>query len=278
MRHNTFLARRARHYVERIIALSYVELAFWYTVMVASCAALYTFLFNVAPEHAPTLAKGGVLMEFLEASYFSIMTATSVGYGDIVPQGISKLFATLEAIIGLSLFAVLISKPIAEQQQRTILKTHKLSLDEMLTTIREGFFIMRKDFDKVIEEAERGRLSEHRLENFVVALEQGQILMDNIPTFYETDMSISGLDEKREMLLAEAVERTFDRLFRLLTLLDDRNLHWRGRREAVQALNELLTVTERVLPKWKIGTSESAGVKLRGIEQLVESLRAFLNR
>lgn len=278
MRHNTFLARQARHYVERIIRVSYVELAFWYFVMVIGCAALYTILFHVAPEHAPTLTAGSLLSEFLDALYFSIMTATSVGYGDIIPQGISKLFAALEVVFGLSLFAVLVSKPISERQERTLIRTHKLTLDEMLTTIREGLFIMRKDFDALIAEAKAGTLTEHHLVNFSVALEQGQILMEDIVAFYDVDRSISGLDERRELLLAEAVDRTFSRLTSAIEALDHHELEWRGKREAVQALDELLTIAANVLPKWKIGTTDTAEAKLGSIGDFIDQLNRLLRK
>jgi len=277
MKHNSFLARQARHYVERIIRLSYVELAFWYAIMILGCSALYTLLFNIAPEHAPTLTGGTKVAEFFEALYFSVITATSVGYGDIIPQGISKIFAALEAVLGLSLFAILVSKPISERQERTLSRTHKLTLDGMLTTIREGFFIMRKDFDDMMKEANSNTLSENTMANLAVALEQGQILMEDIPTFYDVDRSISGLDERRELLLAESVDRTFIRLIATLETLDQHSLEWRGKREVVQALDELLMVAKKVIPKWEVGTSAAATSKISSMKTSVERLEKILH-
>lgn len=42
-------------------------------------------------------------LTFEEAIYFSTMTFTTVGYGDIVPTGINRLIASLEAVIGVTL-------------------------------------------------------------------------------------------------------------------------------------------------------------------------------
>lgn len=50
---------------------------------------------------------------FLDCLYFSVVTFTTLGYGDILPLGISKLFAGLEALLGgfvLAIFVVVFVK------------------------------------------------------------------------------------------------------------------------------------------------------------------------
>lgn len=53
------------------------------------------------------------LMHFFNSLYFSVVTFTTLGYGDILPIGISKLFAGIEALLGgfmLALFVVVFVK------------------------------------------------------------------------------------------------------------------------------------------------------------------------
>ena len=53
------------------------------------------------------------LQHFLTCVYFSVVTFTTLGYGDITPLGIARLFAAMEAFIGsftLALFVVVFVK------------------------------------------------------------------------------------------------------------------------------------------------------------------------
>jgi len=53
------------------------------------------------------------IVALLNALYFSVVTFTTLGYGDILPIGISKLFAGIEALLGgfiLALFVVVFVK------------------------------------------------------------------------------------------------------------------------------------------------------------------------
>ncbi|WP_461865451.1 potassium channel family protein [Thermococcus sp.] len=50
-----------------------------------------------------------ILNSFLDYEYFSIVTATTLGYGDYHPAGIGKVFASLEALFGMFMWAVFLT-------------------------------------------------------------------------------------------------------------------------------------------------------------------------
>ena len=56
-----------------------------------------------------------------DALYFSVVTLTSLGYGDIRPDGIARLFAGIEVVLGLSFFGVIVAK-ISSVKQDYILR------------------------------------------------------------------------------------------------------------------------------------------------------------
>jgi voltage-gated potassium channel Kch len=87
-----------------------------YLLMATTWATLYSileamrpqsFLINGQPFSSVVSINGMVHVDFL---YFSIVTLTTVGYGDILPQsGAARILAGLEALIGQIYVAVLIA-------------------------------------------------------------------------------------------------------------------------------------------------------------------------
>lgn len=97
--------------IEKIADMSYPALlTLWISVNVV-CACIYYSLATLHPEHAPThLADMEPLARLLNSLYFSVMTATTTGYGDIVPEGASKLLASLESITAFLIFGIFLAK------------------------------------------------------------------------------------------------------------------------------------------------------------------------
>lgn len=63
-------------------------------------------------------SEGGIQKElkFREAIYFSAVTFTTVGYGDIVPLGTNRAFAALEALLGITINTALIGYVLASSK------------------------------------------------------------------------------------------------------------------------------------------------------------------
>ena len=54
-------------------------------------------------------SSGVPLRSFLDYEYFSVVTATTLGYGDLHPIGIGRVFASLEALFGMFMWAVFLT-------------------------------------------------------------------------------------------------------------------------------------------------------------------------
>lgn len=50
--------------------------------------------------------------------YFSVATTTTLGYGDIIPLGASKMLAVLQASLGLMIFTVFVGKLVSEGDKK----------------------------------------------------------------------------------------------------------------------------------------------------------------
>lgn len=73
-------------------------------ILIFICAILYFLLGVQSPEGIIKLSfdkgLGDNLTNFFATIYFSVVTFTTLGYGDIQPVGLSRLVATIEAFVG----------------------------------------------------------------------------------------------------------------------------------------------------------------------------------
>ncbi|HEY2150168.1 MAG TPA: rhodanese-like domain-containing protein [Vicinamibacterales bacterium] len=81
----------------------------------------------------------------LTAIYFSAVTATSVGYGDIVPAGVARILAILEAIGGLILFGCVVSKFVSRRQEQLIGEIHHIAFEDRLGRVRTNLLLVRTE-------------------------------------------------------------------------------------------------------------------------------------
>lgn len=260
-----------RRGISTLTSMSYVELGALYITIIMGCGYVYFLLATYAPEHGPGIGGGSIWVRLFNSIYFSAITATSVGYGDIRPHGISKLIASLQGMMTLFTFAIFVAKPVSERQDAALYQMHKLTLDEIFTSVREGFYIMRRDFDAAIHAMESGAgLSEHAESNLQTALHQGEILMEDIPTFYDTEQQLYILDQRRETLLAEAVERTCGRLARVHAMAREKQVTFS--KATVTAVQEFRQQAMSVMQIWKGHATKAVH---RHIDQATSSLASI---
>ena len=82
---------------------------------------------------------------FLSAVYFSAVTATSVGYGDIVPTGAARLLAIAEGVAGLVIFGCVISKFVSRRQEQLIAEIHRIAFEDRLGRVRTNLHLVRTE-------------------------------------------------------------------------------------------------------------------------------------
>jgi len=237
----------------QITQLSYKSLFLLWAFLAIFFAFLYFFLETYAPDHAPTqLSNMPAWQQFFNSLYYSIITATSTGYGDITPRGISKALASIQSISSLFIFAVLVTKLVSQRQELALREVHKLTYEDIFHNTRGDLFTIRKDLDAVIDEAkEHGALTDESWENLMIAYQQAQSLLSEIPEFYKGGNMYYIIDPKREQLLLESVHRTLHRVNKTLDVLSRMGVDWTSHAPSMTELKELMNVIDRVTPIWQ---------------------------
>ena len=76
------------------------------------------------------------------ALYFSFVTATSVGYGDIVPVGIARVIAVAEAVTALLIFGAVVAKFVSHRQEELVSEIHRVTFEERLDRVQTNLHMV----------------------------------------------------------------------------------------------------------------------------------------
>jgi rhodanese-related sulfurtransferase len=88
---------------------------------------------------------GTDLQGFGNALYFSFVTATSIGYGDILPVGIARVVAVAEAISALLIFGAVVAKFVSHRQDELVSEIHRITFEERLDRVQTNLHMVISD-------------------------------------------------------------------------------------------------------------------------------------
>ncbi len=116
--------------------------------IVIGCGLAYWLLAEVSPAFALRTNAGPIpqgLRGLMQALYFSAVTATSIGYGDIVPSSLARVLAVCEGIAGLILFGCVVSKFVSRRQEELIGQIHRIAFEDRLGRVRTNLLLVRTE-------------------------------------------------------------------------------------------------------------------------------------
>jgi hypothetical protein len=85
---------------------------------------------------------GADLKGFATALYFSFVTATSIGYGDVLPLGGARVIAIAEAIAALLIFGAVVAKFVSHRQEELVSEIHRVTFEERLDRIETNLHMV----------------------------------------------------------------------------------------------------------------------------------------
>jgi Ion channel len=109
----------------------------WFGTIVA-CAIVYWALsaWSMGGLREGGNVIGGGIHGVLTALYFSFVTATSVGFGDVVPLGAVRALAIFEAVVGLLIFGAVVSKLVSRRQEQIVREIHRIAFEDRLERVQ----------------------------------------------------------------------------------------------------------------------------------------------
>jgi len=97
------------------------------------CVLGYSYYFLTPFSHG--LGSNGQIvndLSFRDSLYFSVVTVSSLGYGDIHPMGVSKFLAGFEVLFGLGVMGIILAKLTSSRFSHYVTRLYKSELQQRL--------------------------------------------------------------------------------------------------------------------------------------------------
>lgn len=135
----------------KIRAVVLIDSMSFLTLMIIAAGVLLAFagLYYVLSEFGIGLTQQGRQPTLLDCLYFSVVTFTSLGYGDIIPVSYGRLSACIEVVSGLSFLGVAIAKLSSARQSYLIAQLYARDAQERL----ESYVLQMRDMKPAYKEA-----------------------------------------------------------------------------------------------------------------------------
>lgn len=206
---------------------------FW-LIMIILFGLVFFLLANVPDNSLRYTGKmiSSDLDGFFNSLYFSFITATALGYGDIAPVGISKFLAGFEVILGLIIYGVLISKLVGVKQEVLLEEVYNISYEEIIDRLRSGLYLFRADVSRALEKIENETIKQREVHDLWIFFSGLDTTLINIK-----NLIIPGRSEKyyhkqigafRLELFLNSIQLSMDKIIELVTALKGHKLNWKN--------------------------------------------------
>lgn len=175
--------------------------------------------------------RNGESVDRIEDSiYFSFVSATTTGFGDIVPHGIFKAVSVLEVIINLLMIAIVTSRLVSIKQSLILDELYEASFAEKMNRLRSGMLLFRQNISRVIERIEEKIIRKREISELYVhisSLEDSITGVQDLLLKSVKSQLVSTFDPVNVELMLTSVLNSIEKIDELVRTLNEENIEWR---------------------------------------------------
>ena len=117
------------------------------------------YFFQTESNYLHYNPSGEKVSNLLDAVYFSFITSTSTGFGDIVPIGsVFKIIAIFQVVFGLLLLAMVTTKLVSLKQDILLSEIYDISFGQQVHRLKSSLLLFRQNLTKMI-----GRIDDEKI-------------------------------------------------------------------------------------------------------------------
>ena len=175
--------------------ISFLQILFIWIFMILIFGAVYHF--GTSESNYLVTNTGVIVHDVLDQIYYSFVTVTTTGFGDIVPKGTFKILSIIEVVFGLLLFAIGVSKLISIKQDVLLNEVYELSFIERISSVRSAIILFKQNIDRTTTKVE---------ENTITKRELNQLHLLYLPAFEYALLEINYLLDKKDSHFTKKVD------------------------------------------------------------------------
>ncbi|HLD12554.1 MAG TPA: potassium channel family protein [Candidatus Nanoarchaeia archaeon] len=191
----------------------------------------FIYYYTNTTVHILTYTKDAIAnVGLADSIYFSFVTAATIGYGDITPIGLGKIFAIIEGMLGMLLYGIVISKLVSVKQEVILEEVYNLSFEEHLNRLRSTLYLSRSDMTKIIVKIENKDITQQELKELPNILHGLDSILNDILKLISTNNNkryIKTIEEGHLRMIIKSTNVTAEKLLELLYTMRDHEINWK---------------------------------------------------
>ncbi len=191
------------------------------------------------------------VQKMLDSIYFSFITATTTGFGDIVPKGAFKVLAITEVVAGLLLLAFVTSKLVSIKQDIILNEIYEISFKERLNRLRSSLLLFRQHLSRIVSKIEDNTITHREINDIYIYISSFEDTLQEIFTLVEGKRNqhftkdINAIDTE---LIYNSILQSFEKLKELLVLMNTQKMDWK-RDITVESIRKSIFVDKSIYAK-----------------------------
>ena len=198
-------------------------------LLVVACFGLLYWFTSGAGSYLEFSDSKEQVTDAATAIYFSFVTATTTGFGDVIPYGFFKVVAILEVVFGLLLLAVVTSKLVSIKQDAILEELYELSFTERINHIRASLLLFRQNIDRIVTLLEEKGLKKRDLQGIILHISSFEDTLSGARILLTRPQHhlIRKLDVVNLELICTSIINSLEKFHELLLALNLKHVPWK---------------------------------------------------
>lgn len=265
-----------------IDSLSFKKIFILWIALIMAFGLLFYLTHRVSPGNGLT-GSGPGSGSLMNAIYFSFITATSTGFGDITPVGLSRVISIIEVISTLVIFSVVISKLVSFKQNIILDEIYEVSIDEKVSGLRSALYLSRSDIgritDRLIVDGRISRVSAESLWTIINVMHENMMEIRKVicPPYNRKSEFIKRVDNFQVELIINGMTISVRKVNDLLIQLNSVPYNWRSGKN-LESIGAILSTLDSIIAYHALGSPSGTITKRIGeMRAAMEELRKTLH-